>query len=140
MADTLKLPLGTFGVFQDDKTLINTLINVLESVNEKKSESFRIKVANNKQTRSFQKKIIEQLQHALNKHAPIFTYVGHNPADESNWGVWVDLEALHKAESKRIVQQGLFSSCKKSRSRYVLMHDEGLRLFQRKNWVAIWSV
>jgi hypothetical protein len=77
----------------------------------------------------------------LNRHCPLYTYVGYRPNDLSNLGVWIDLDALHQAERSGKLTQVYDTIWKGVISPYVLeITDKGLTLYRRRGRQAIWSV
>jgi hypothetical protein len=86
-------------------------------------------------------KTINTIFKDLNKHVPPFTYFGRHPTQQDHLGVWIDLDALHKAESKGTLTQTYNSSWKGIKSSYILdMSKEGLVLYRRKNKQEVWRM
>lgn len=136
------LPLGSFGHhIQSLDDIISTLIGILgdydsETATLKRNKFSRIKTNH----RAEKAELIAGLLRELNRYAPPFTYVGHYPTDDTNWGVWIDLGKLHEAEeTNKLVQESHVPV--RGRSTYVLLQDMGgLRLYRRKGWVEMWRV
>lgn len=126
------LPLGSFDTARSQDEIILVLLKVIERQDKSVFEQIHQRVC---KTRSEKERFIRSLVKKLNVYAPPFTYVGHAPHDESDWGVWIDLPKLNEAERKKILGPI------KGRSRYVLVHDStGLKLLQRKGWVEVWRL
>lgn len=134
------LPVGPFGRFYTIEELIPGLIGVLNDFDPVLAERYKqryTKIPSNR--KADKQRLVDGLRKSLNKYAPIFTYVGHYPSNDWLWGVWIDLEALYRAEQKRKLVQSHFNP--KGRHKYVLLQESsGLCLYERKNWQAVWKV
>lgn len=84
---------------------------------------------------------IEHIITDLNRHTPQYTYFGHHPTDISHLGVWVDLDAMNKAERAGQLTQVLGSSWRGIKSTFILdMSKEGLTLYRRRSKQAVWTM
>lgn len=85
-------------------------------------------------------RLVDGVRKRLNRYAPPFCYVGHHPQDHSQWGTWIDLGQLHKAQERgKLVQVSHHPV--KSRATYALeVNETGVRLFRRKGWEQLWEV
>ena len=131
------LSIGSFDIADSlDKTIF-TLYTVLRQHNAEKAEILKQRVCKNTRDKE---KLIRIYIKELTAFIPPFTYVGHAPNDESNWGVWVDLGKLSlAAENGQIIQADKKPT--KGRSKYVLLQEDGrLCLFQRRGWIEVWKV
>lgn len=76
----------------------------------------------------------------LNHHTPVFSYCGHHPTGDQ-LGVWVDLNALHQAETAGRLTQVSGPDWSGVKSAYVLdIGGEGLTLYRRRGRVQLWHV
>ena len=83
---------------------------------------------------------INGIMRDLNRHVPPFCYFGHHPTDPNHIGVWIDLDALHKAENSGKVSQ-FTGSWRGVKSAYVLdMTGNGLVLYRRRGKQDLWRI
>lgn len=76
----------------------------------------------------------------LNRHVQPFCYCGHHPTS-NQLGVWIDLDALHRAESAGQLTQVSGPDWRGVRSTYVLdIGGEGLTLYRRRGRVQLWHM
>jgi hypothetical protein len=85
-------------------------------------------------------RLLRSLCTDINKHVPPYTVFGHHPTQYTDWGVWVDLGALHAGEDAGSVCQ-ISGSWKGVKSRYVLeLGKEGLTLYRRRGKREVWTM
>lgn len=76
----------------------------------------------------------------LNRCCAPLTYFGYHPSAHDTLGVWIDLEALHKAETSGKVSQ-FTGSWRGVKSAYVLdMTGSGLTLYRTRGKTEVWHV
>lgn len=136
------LPLGTIatklsGPYETARALIGVLAEHAPDI----AADYQLRYRDLRPTQHVDsQRLVDGLRKRLNCFAPVFCYVGHHPQDESQWGTWIDLERLHKAESKGKLVQVSYHPVK-SRATYALeVNEHGIRLFRRKGWQQLWEV
>jgi len=83
---------------------------------------------------------IISIKRDINKHSPLYTFFGAHPANYTQYGVWIDLDALHAAENAGIVSQAS-GDWKGVKTTYVLdIGKDGLILYRRKGRKIIWEM
>lgn len=145
------LPLGTVSInLVAPQHILTLCLALLRDVSPKSADSHKSKKIVEKVEKnqdltandiSILNKTINTIFKDLNKHVPPFTYFGRHPTQQDHLGVWIDLDALHKAESKGTLTQTSNTSWKGIKSSYILdMSKEGLVLYRKKNKQEVWRM
>ena len=143
------LPLGAIATNLTPRQLFGVCLALLSDIAPKVAEKQKIKPITKAIESLEPLSLIKQYQldraissiiADLNKHVPIFSYLGYRANEKTQLGVWIDLDELHRAENAGQLTQVSGNNWRNIKSNYILdMSGATVTLYRRRGKKTIWS-